>query len=412
MGEGTERDYDPTRDREAVRRIYRECGWLDKGKEGALDALLRGGRAVVAEVDGQAECMVHTAAGTMMCLEEELPALYLTGVTTSRIARKRGLASRLAASALARGAAQGALVSGLGMFEQGYYDKLGFGTGGYEHWYSFDPAELTVSRNPRVPRRITAADWKAAHSARLRRRRSHGGANLSDPEMTHAEMLWTTNGFGLGYSDGPRGGLSHYIWCDAKETEHGPYAISWMVFQSREEFLELLGLVASLGDQVRSVRMQEPPGIQLQDLFALPFKACQVTQRSKYETKLSAKAYWQARICDVEGCLERTHLQGDSVRFNLALTDPVESLLPKRGGWRGTGGEYVVTLGPVSAAKRGKSRSLPTLTASVGAFTRLWLGVRPATGLSFTDELAGPDSLLVDLDEILRLPEPKPDWDF
>jgi hypothetical protein len=218
--------------------------------------------------------------------------------------------------------------------------------------------------------------------------------------MTHAEMLWTTNGFGLGYSDGPRGGLSHYIWCDAKEAEYGPYAISWMVFRSREEWIELMGLVATLGDQVRLVRMQQP------------FKACQVTERAKYETKLSATAYWQVRICDLVGCLERTRLQGDPVRFNLALTDPVESLLSKRGEWRGAGGEYVVTLGPASAAEWGKSRSLPTLTASVGAFTRLWLGVRPATGLSFTDELAGPDSLLVDLDKVLRLTEPKPDWDF
>ena len=100
------------------------------------------------------------------------------------------------------------------------------------------------------------------------------------------------------------------------------------------------------------------------------------------------------------------------MRFNLSLTDPVESLLSKRVEWRGVGGEYVVTLGPASEAKRGKGRALPTLAASVGAFTRLWLGVRPATGLSFTDALAGPDSLLVDLDRALRLPEPKPDWDF
>ncbi len=412
MGKETQRDYDPKRDREPVRRIYRECGWLDKGKEGALDALLRGGRAVVAEVDGQAECMVHTASGTMMCLEEELPALYVTGVTTSRIARKQGLASRLASWALARGAADGALVASLGMFEQGYYDRLGFGTGGYEHWYSFDPADLVAPKNPRVPRRITVADWKAAHSARLRRRRVHGSANLSDPEMTHSEMLWAKDGFGLGYCDGPRGTLSHYIWCDAKEAEHGPYTISWTVFQSREEFAELMGLVAALGDQIRLVRMQEPPGIQLQDLFAKPFRAHQVTERSKYETKLAATAYWQARICDLAGCLERTHLQGDPVRFNLALADPVDALLSKRSPWRGVGGGYVVTLGPTSTAEPGKSRSLPTLAASVGAFTRLWLGVRPATGLSFTDDLVGPDSLFRDLDEILRLPEPKPDWGF
>jgi hypothetical protein len=42
----------------------------------------------------------------------------------------------------------------------------------------------------------------------------------------------------------------------------------------------------------------------------------------------------------------------------------------------------------------------------------LWLGVRPATGLAVTDELSGPPELLEALDWVLRLPDPKPDWDF
>ena len=74
--------------------------------------------------------------------------------------------------------------------------------------------------------------------------------------------------------------------------------------------------------------------------------------------------------------------------------------------------DYVVTLGPVSSAEPGREPSLPTFTASVGAFTRLWLGVRPATGLAVTDELSGPQDLLSRLDGMLRLPDPKPDWDF
>jgi hypothetical protein len=38
--------------------------------------------------------------------------------------------------------------------------------------------------------------------------------------------------------------------------------------------------------------------------------------------------------------------------------------------------------------------------------------VRPATGLAITDELSGPSILLSQLDRCLKLPEPKPDWDF
>ena len=55
---------------------------------------------------------------------------------------------------------------------------------------------------------------------------------------------------------------------------------------------------------------------------------------------------------------------------------------------------------------------MPTLTASVGAFTRLWLGVRPATGLAVTDDLDGLPELLSALDEILRLPVPNIGWEF
>ena len=56
--------------------------------------------------------------------------------------------------------------------------------------------------------------------------------------------------------------------------------------------------------------------------------------------------------------------------------------------------------------------SLPTLKASVGAFTRLWLGVLSANGLAVTDQLSGPPDLLGELDRAFLLPQPHPDWDF
>jgi len=49
----------------------------------------------------------------------------------------------------------------------------------------------------------------------------------------------------------------------------------------------------------------------------------------------------------------------------------------------------------------------------VGAFTRLWLGVRSATSLAVTDDLSGPQELLRELDDVLLcFPDPKWDWDF
>jgi hypothetical protein len=304
------------------------------------------------------------------------------------------------------------LLGGLEMFEQGYYNQLGFGTGGYEHWVRFDPARLRVEVVARIPRRLTGDDWAVMHASRLARLRGHGSCNLNPPGITRAEVMWMDKGFGLGYYDRSDGALSHHIWCDTAEVESGPYIVKWTSYQTFDQFLELMALIRSLGDQVRLVRMREPPGIQLQDLIEQPFKQHHISERSRFETGTRADAYWQVRICDLPGCMERTHLRGAEVRFNLALHDPIERFLDENAPWSGVSGDYVVALGPRSCAEPGRDASLPTLSASVGAFTRMWLGVRPATGLAVTDELAGPRALLEELDWALRLPEPKLDWDI
>ncbi len=127
---------------------------------------------------------------------------------------------------------------------------------------------------------------------------------------------------------------------------------------------------------------------------------------------MQAAAYWQVRICNLSECMAQTHLPGEKVRFNLRLSDPIDSLLDKKAPWHGLTGNYVIMLGPSSGIETGIDKTLPTLVATIGAFTRMWLGVRPATSLAITDQLSAPQELLEKLDWILRLPEPKLDWDF
>ncbi|MDE2729636.1 MAG: hypothetical protein OXI19_16540, partial [Gemmatimonadota bacterium] len=131
-----------------------------------------------------------------------------------------------------------------------------------------------------------------------------------------------------------------------------------------------------------------------------------VSEKGSFNTLIRGDGYWQARICDLEACMAKTHLDGPTTRFNLALEDPIEKHLDADAPWRGLTGEYVVTLGPESSAVAGADPTLSTLTASVGAFTRMWLGVRPATGLAVTDDLDGSPELLSALDRTLRLPVP------
>ena len=65
-----------------------------------------------------------------------------------------------------------------------------------------------------------------------------------------------------------------------------------------------------------------------------------------------------------------------------------------------------------SSARRGTDPSLPTMTTTVNAFTRMWIGARPASGLATTGSVSAPTELIAALDEALRLPTPRPGMFF
>ena len=406
------RAYDHDRDFEPLKRIWREVGWLtgEKREEEALKLFVDGVRTWVGEVGGNVESAVAVVPGSLRYLNEDLPLAGIAGVTTSRIARHRGLTSRLTAHAIAHAAVDGAAVCGLGMFEQGYYNRFGFGTGSYEHSFTFDPAALRVDAPPRVPIRLGPDDWEQVYANRIARRRAHGACTIESASLTHGEMLWTKNGFGLGYAD-PSGMITHHLWAGTDDPAHGPYSIWWLAYRTGAEFIELLQLLKSLSDQIHAVRMAEPPGIQFQDFLNQPFRLHQLTRGGKLEVRTRASAYWQARIVDLPRCIAAVRIPV-AVEFNLELVDPIVDFLPPDAAWHGIGGNYVVRFGSESNVRPGQKSGLPTLHTAVGAFTRLWLGVLPASGLAISDDLAGPGDLIAKLDEVLRLPAPHFDWDF
>lgn len=405
------RKYNPKKDKKAVHRIWKECGWLEGDDYKPMDILIESSKTVVADIRGQPECLALSIPGNILYQDKKLKFSGIAGVTTSLVARKQKLAGCLTAEVIALDAMDGALVSGLGMFEQGYYNNLGFGTGGYEYLANFSPSTLNTGIKPRVPHRLEYKDWKKIYESRLKRMRVHGSLNFDGAHQTRAELKWEKSGCGFGYFD-ENGELTHYFWMDGKGKGEGPFHIWWMVYRNYEQFLELMALIQSFGEQVRLITMVEPPNVQIQDFLTKPFYHRSITKQSKFQNIIQATAWWQLRILDLNGCLRHTHLDGDDVRFNLVLDDPIEKFLDSDNKWKGLSGEYIVTLGAKSSAKKGSERNLPTMKASVGAFTRMWMGVLPASILTVSDELSAPQKLLKALDGVINLPDPKMDWGF
>lgn len=399
-------------DQRQVLRVWTEIGWAASEEDTRkLIPLLAAGAGIVGILGDEVECFVSTAPGTMRYQDRSLRCSAISSVATGRIARKQSLAGRTTAWAVARAAEAGAAVCALTTFELGYYNRMGFGTGNYLHHLTLDPAALHVPVKARAPLRLGLDDWREIHAARLQRWRGHGSCNMDAPELTLTDMTETGPTFGLGYRDEHSGELTHYLWISPDTLRAGPYNVRWFVFRNRAQFLELMALLRNLGDQVQAVRLWEAPYLRVLDLVRNPRRSYRITQGSTFATGVQAQAYWQMRILDLATCLAQTALPGGQLRFNLDLHDPIERFL-EEGDWRGVGGRYVVTLGPQSSAVPGERPDLPTLTASVGAFTRLWLGVAPASGISLTDDLSGPDDLLAALDALVRLPIPDPDWLF
>ena len=399
-------------DRDSCLRILQEVGWME-GKDTdkvVFDGFTSDTKSFVTELGGEAEVLVITRTGHVLHQTIDLPMSIVAGVLTSRVARMHGHALRTTAHAVSQSALNGAAVSFLGIFDQGYYDKLGFGNLNYQRNTTIDPAKLKVPKLTRAPKRLTKDDAEAIHTCRRERKRVHGGCNIDGVGATGCELVWCENGFGLGFKN-KQGELTHFVWLNAK-SEHGPYSCLASAWKTTQELTELLSVLKSLSDQVHGVRMADPVGFQLQDFLERPFATLRSRKGGEFDGKTSANAWTQCRILDVPRCIEAMVFRGEPVTFQLELTDPIGAFLPESCVWETTAGSYVVTLGKTSSATRGKDNTLPVVSCSVNDLSRLWIGSASAEALATVGTLRANPELLTSIDNIVNLPSPNVDWDF
>lgn len=411
------RRYIPDTDEEAVCRIWEECGWMDllgKNKNilPSYRAFLDCSDAEVTLSGGEAECLVTTHTGTIAMLDTELSLSAVTSVAASRPVRRLGAAGQMTARAVIRAGESGEAFAALGIFDQGYYDRFGFGTFPYRHSVSLDPLNLNVPRLTRTPIRLGRKDVSRI-TANIRERHFHHGlVKIVHEGYLSLSIAELENSFGLGFEN-DAGRLTHHVWIEPRGEENGPYVVSWLVFENFSGLIELLSLLKSFGDQINMIKMDEPWGIQLQDLMIRPLRSQEISSGSSYRTGIVAIADQQIRILDMNQCLAPLKLFEGEISFNLELSDPIESFLEADSSWRGIGGDWNITMGGEgSAAGSGKKEGLPLMRASVNDFTRLIFGVVPASGLAATGNIQAPDALLSSLDQKLRLPVPSMEQGF
>ena len=300
-------------------------------------------------------------------------------------------------------------MAALGMFDQGFYDKLGFGTGAYERELTFDPGILDVELPKNDAVRLTRDHAEEMHTLLANRFRSHGSAVLESAVVYKAELGFGENSFGLGFRD-EGGALTHFMWLDPDDNAtHGPYYVKFMGYKEPAQILELLGLLKSLSDQIYSVSMIEPPELQLQALLKRPFRSRDLSKGSKHQSDIKALAWWQARILDLPACVAALADATTDLAFELQVSDPLASYENDAG----IDGRWRVQLGVTAGAERVSSASdLPVLETSVNTLTRILTGVGSASNLALTDNIVATPGLLADLDRAIHLPAPLMGWDF
>ncbi len=406
--------YDKEKHLEKCISIWMDAGWLMNGQEKLANLWFDSADALVGKHvnDVVALGLAHSGTFHHAAHSQNISFCAISAITVAFQGRKLGFAGTLTAELLARGAERGEAFAGLGMFEQGFYDRLGFANFPYTRIAEFRPSELMLSGSfSSDPVRLGKENWQDIHQNRINRLRYHGSVNLP-PVITRADMEINKKTFAIGFRN-KNGEMTHHYVVRSVKGEHGPMRVIWMAFQTPDQFKDILLSIKSFGDQIDIVSLQEPPGIQFQSLLRKPISSSRQSTGSVERKVGTRTGCWsQGRILDVEKCVNGMKCTGEECSFNLILTDPVEKYLDSSFEWRGCGGEYTIRFSNRSNAELGITEGLPVMQCSVNTFSKLWTGTAKASMLPYTDKITAPSSLLEKLDKTLNLPEPSFDWDL
>ena len=406
-------------------RLFRDAAWELPGRDLAVETgkILPASTGYCAHHQpshtGTSEIisLAISMPGTFRYQDRPLPMTAVTGVVTATHARRSRAAAALMVKLLQRAVDSGAVLATLGAFDQGYYNRFGFGNGGTDPMLTIDPAALTPRPAPDLtPVRLTPADAPAMHAARTARHQSHGACTLTPPAFTDGIVsACGENSLGLGLrAPGGANLAAHFFATRDPQSPETKLRMQWMCADTPQLFLSLLGTLHALADQIEQITLAPPAHVCLQDLIRRPLRG-----NYRIADPTEEVHFWQLRILDLKRAISAVSLPHGTapLRFNLTIHDPLSTVTD--GAFAPVSGDYTIELGngpsgTPSQCTPGHHPSLPLLVAGVGAFSRLWAGILPATVLAVTDTLSAPADLLQRLDETWH-PSPSPpvfDWEF
>ena len=396
-----------------VAALHKDAGWnleLDGFDEGLRfhvpDCTVR-----VAADDERVHSAVLGAEGQFRYLDRTLRLSAITGVLTASWARRRGYAGRLLAELLEEEQQRGAVVASLGVFDQGFYNRYGFGNMGRDPVLVLNPSAI------RVPRKVSGAlgaagtrivpishrDDDEVYAAHIRRYTGHGACTIVKRGFIQGFLRYAgEQSFGLGIAVGDRL-VAHFFGRRVSE-EH--VDLFWLCADTQEYYIQLLALLRTLSDQLTQVKIVMPPDVMVYDFLERPLQ-WGVVHRHSFDDLL----FWQLRVLDVVRAVEAVSIPlASPLRFVAEISDPIVAHSPS--GWRGCAGEYTMSIGLESRCVRGAEVGLSRVRMSIGAFSRFWSGAASARALACSDEFAAEDALLERLTREYCVPRPRRDCDF
>ncbi len=98
--------------------------------------------------------------------------------------------------------------------------------------------------------------------------------------------------------------------------------------------------------------------------------------------------------------------------FNLKLSDPINDFLDDKNQFDGCTGDFTISIGEKSTIQKGHEENLPLVKGTINGFTRLWIGVLPASTIGLVEDLSIDKNLVDILEKVFYRPDVRSDWDY